>query len=192
MLGPTIEGSLITLAAIEREQLPLACRWSRDPAGMRYLGFTQPLTMADEERWYEQVSASQTDVVWAILREGQPIGSTGLHGIDWRNRRAVSGIWIGDTSQHGQGFGRETMQLRTAYAFEELNLEKVITTIVDENERSKRAAISAGYRQCGLHRRHFFREGRWLDEWLGEILRDDWLATHPRPTPMQPRHLPAS
>ena len=186
MLGPTMEGTLITLAAIEPEHLPLAVGWSRDRAGMRYLGFTQPLSMADEDRWYERVAASQTDVVWSILREGRCIGSTGLHSIDWRNRRAVSGIWIGDTAQHGQGLGREAMRLRTAYAFEELNLEKVLTDILDENVRSKRAAISAGYRQCGLRRRHVFREGRWLDEWLGEILREDWLAARAQPAPPPP------
>ena len=146
---------------------------------MRYLGIAQPLTMKDEERWYEHIVASRTEGVWAILREGQAIGTTGPHDIDWRNHRAVSGIWIGDTSQHGRGFGREAMRLRTAYAFEELNLEKVVTVILDENERSTRAAVSAGCRQCGLHRRHFFREGR-------------CLSVHPRVPAAGTRRVPAA
>lgn len=176
MWGPVIAGTSVTLAPIEPEHLANVVQWSRDPTGMRYLGMTRPLTMADEEVWFQRMSASDTDVIWAILREGRIIGNTGLHAIDWRNRNAVSGIWIGDTTQHGKGYGRETMQLRTAYAFTELGLEKVMTMIFAENEASRRAAECAGYRQCGLRRRHAFRGGRWLDQWLGEVLRDEWLA----------------
>ena len=99
-----------------------------------------------------------------------------INGIDWRNRRAVSGIWIGDTTQHGKGFGRETMRLRTAYAFQEFGLEKMMTNIMADTTPSRRAAESAGYRQCGLHRRHLFRQGRRHGEWLGEVLRDEWIA----------------
>jgi RimJ/RimL family protein N-acetyltransferase len=167
---------LIALAPIEPEHLPNFVRWSRDPRGMRYLGMTRPLTMADEEQWYQRTNASETDVVWAILRDGQIIGNAGLHTIDWRNRNAVSGIWIGDTAQHGKGYGGETMRLRTAYAFRELGLEKVMTMIFSDNDSSRRAAERAGYRQCGLRRRHVYRDGRWLDQWLGEVLREEWLA----------------
>lgn len=176
MLGPIIEGALVTLAPLEREHLPNFCRWSRDPHGMRYLGITQPLSMTEEEKWYDRIVAAPSNVIWAILREGQHIGSTSLDDIDWRNRNAVSGTWIGDTAHHGRGFGRETMRLRTAYAFQELGLEKVMTIILADNTPSRRAAESAGYRQCGLRRRHVFRGGQWHDLWLGELLRDEWLA----------------
>lgn len=177
MWGPVIVGSLVTLAPVEPEHLPNWVRWSRDPRGMRYLGIVRPMTMADEEQWYQRMTTSETDVVWALLREGQHIGSTALHAIDWRNRHAVSGIWIGEVSQHGKGCGGEAMRLRTAHAFNELGLEKVTTEILAENEASRRAAERAGYRQCGLRRRHVFRHGRWLDQWLGEVLRDEWLAS---------------
>jgi RimJ/RimL family protein N-acetyltransferase len=176
MLGPVIEGTLITLAPIEREHLENYCRWSRDPRGVRYLPRQFPLTMDDEQRFYERVSTSREDVVWAILREGRHIGSTGLHGIDWQHRKATSGTWIGETAEHGKGFGREAMALRTAYAFNELGLNKVLTEIIELNEASRRAALRAGYRECGRFRRHLFREGTWWDVWLGEVLRDEWEA----------------
>ena len=180
MLGPSIVGALITLAPVEREHLPLFCRWSRDPIGMRYLGISHPLDLQEEERWYEQQVNSARDVVWVILVDGQPIGNTGLHTIDWRNRRAISGIWIGETSQHGRGYGKEAMALRTAYAFEQLNLEKVETTIMLENQASLRAAQRAGYQQCGLYRRHLFRDSHWHDVWIGEVLREEWLVARQR------------
>ena len=32
----------------------------------------------------------------------------------------------------------------------------------------------AGFRGCGLRRRNVFVDGEWHDEWLGELLRDEW------------------
>ena len=66
------------------------------------------------------------------------------------------------------------MRLRTAYAFEQLNLRKLMTEVFVENEASKRALEKNGYRTAGTHKQHFFTRGKWHDVWLGEILRDEW------------------
>jgi len=183
VLGPRIEGKLIDLAPVEHEYLPNFCRWSRDPVGIRYLLLQHPFTMEDEEAWYAQISGSPNDVIWAILREGRHIGNIGLHRIDWRNRSAGGGIWIGEICEHGKGFGSEAMALRTRYAFLELGLNKVMTSSIMDNVASRRAAMRAGYHECGIRRQHFYRDGKWHDEWLGEVLRDEWLAGLTAQTP---------
>jgi len=38
----------------------------------------------------------------------------------------------------------------------------------------------AGYRQCGLYRRHFLVDGQWHDMWIGEIFKNDWEAQEGR------------
>ena len=45
---------------------------------------------------------------------------------------------------------------------------------LEGNEASARAQASAGYREVGRFRGQYFREGRWLDEVLTELLREDW------------------
>ena len=42
------------------------------------------------------------------------------------------------------------------------------------NVGSRRALEKAGYRQCGVMRRHFLVNGRWVDVWMAEIHREDW------------------
>lgn len=39
---------------------------------------------------------------------------------------------------------------------------------------SLRILDKAGYRPCGLLRLHCFFGDEWRDEWLGEILREEW------------------
>jgi RimJ/RimL family protein N-acetyltransferase len=52
-----------------------------------------------------------------------------------------------------------------------------VTTESDiENTASRRAALRAGYRECGRYRQHRYGDGSWHDVWRGEVLRDEWEA----------------
>jgi RimJ/RimL family protein N-acetyltransferase len=153
-------------------------RWFAEPELTNYMIVRNPPSLEQEEEWLAHMARSEHDVVWAIvLRDtGTLIGNTGLHRIDWRHRHAHSGIIIGEPSQWGKGYATEAMRLRTAYAFRELGLEKVLSSVYSGNEASRRALEKAGYRQCGLLRRNRYFNGEWHDEWLGEVLREEWEA----------------
>ena len=73
-----------------------------------------------------------------------------------------------------KGIATEAMAMRTRFAFRELNLHKIRTRAFMENKASIRALEKAGYRQTGVLREEFYRDGRWHDVWCGEVLREDW------------------
>lgn len=177
MFGPILRGTKIHLAPPQPSYLETYIRWFADLMVTRYLSIPSTLSLKQEEEWFERMSSAPDHVVWAILlnEDDTLIGNTGLHSIDWRHRHAESGIMIGETVHWGKGYASEAMRLRTAYAFSELGLEKVGTRVYDDNVASRRALEKAGYRQCGLLRRQRFGGGKWHDEWLGEILRDEWV-----------------
>jgi RimJ/RimL family protein N-acetyltransferase len=176
MFGPIIHGTLISLVPPQSEYLASYVRWFADTDVTRHLLLRNPPSLQQEATWFERVAGSQEDIVWAIvLNEGERlIGNTGLHQINWRHRHAHSGIMIGEKDQWGKGYASEAMRLRTAYAFHELGLEKILTSVYADNHGSRRALEKAGYRQCGLLRRQRYYAGTWHDEWMGEILRDEW------------------
>jgi RimJ/RimL family protein N-acetyltransferase len=131
------------------------------------------------------VAASDKDLVWAVSvgDNGLLAGVIALHRIDWQHRHAWIEIVLGERSVWGQGYATEAMPLVTGHAFHELGLEKVLASVYAGNERSIRMAEKQGYRQCGLLRRNAFFGGEWHDEWLGEILRDEWAKPGPRGGP---------
>lgn len=178
MFGPILTGERIRLVPPGEEMIPLFCEWFADTTVNRYLNLRFPPSSKMEEEWYNRTARSDHDIVWAITVEGKPIGSTGIHSIDWLNRHATTGTIIGDRSEWGKGYGSETMRLRTRYAFENLNLEKLMTQVFEGNDASRRALEKAGYRQYGLAHKHMYLNGKWYDSWMGEILRDDWLAAN--------------
>ncbi|MBC8103699.1 MAG: GNAT family N-acetyltransferase [Cytophagales bacterium] len=179
MFGPVIVGESITLAPLTPEMLPNYIRWFADTDVTRYLGVSHCPTLAMEQAWFEEMAKSDTSIVWAILVEDQHIGSTGIHQINWRNQRAITGNVIGDKTQWGKGYGSEAVRLRTAYAFTNTTLEKLETEAFAENIGSRRCLEKAGYRQYGVARRHVFRAGKWHNMWLADLLRDEWLASTP-------------
>ena len=176
MFGPVIEGERVRLEPPRPEYAAAFQRWFADMEVTRYLRQRHPPTLRQEEESLEKAAEDPHRVLWAIvLKEGgKLIGGTLLEKIDWRNRDAESGIMIGDKSEWRRGYASEVMRLRTEYAFMELGLRKVWTGVEMANEGSRRALEKAGYRQCGLLRRHVFVNGQWLDVWLAEIHREDW------------------
>ena len=181
MLGPVIEGRYIRLEPPRTEHAEMFQRWFADMEVTRYLLSRHPPSLRQEESFLEEAAVNPDSVLWeiALADAGQtgtstPIGATGLDRIDWRNRKAESGIMIGDKSHWGRGYASEAMRLRTEYAFLELGLRKVRTGVWLPNHGSRRALEKAGYRQCGLMRHQAFVNGQWLDVWLAEIHREDW------------------
>jgi RimJ/RimL family protein N-acetyltransferase len=181
MLGPILFGERVRLGAPDTTMLPTFIRWLADPDVSRYLGMGFPPSEAMEQEWFDRTARSEADIVWAVWATDQGdgpklIGTTGIHRIDWRNRNAITGNLIGEKSEWGKGYGSEVVALRTRYAFEQLNLEKVMTEAFTENRGSIRALEKAGYRQNGVKRRHVYRHGRWHDFWTADLLREEWEA----------------
>lgn len=176
MLGPVLEGDRLRLGPPAPEHLPVFLGWFADPHITRFLFHRSPFSLRQEEEWLDRMSRSEEDMVWTIVLQatGTLIGTTALHRITWRHRHATNGITIGERAQWGHGYATEAIRLTTAYAFHELGLEKVLTEVYEGNDASRRAMERVGFRQCGLLRRNRFFDGRWHDEWLGEILREEW------------------
>ena len=176
MFGPVIEGERVRLEPPRGEWAPIYQRWFADMEVTRYLLNRHPPTERQENDFLEQAAEDPSRVLWAItLRDtGALIGATVLEKIDWRSRDAESGLMIGDKTLWRRGHASEAMRLRTEYAFLELDLRKVWTGVWMPNQGSRRALEKAGYRQCGLMRRHAYVDGQWVDVWLAEVHREDW------------------
>jgi RimJ/RimL family protein N-acetyltransferase len=175
MLGPILEATRVRVEPPRPEHLPRFVAWFSDPEVTRYLLRRFPPSLRQEERWLESMASSEADIVWAVVLKdtGTAIGVTALHRIDWRYRHGWIEISLGERTMWGKGYATETLRRCTAYAFEELGLEKVLASVYSGNEASLRMLKKIGYEQCGLLRRNAFFGGEWHDEWLGEILREN-------------------
>lgn len=83
--------------------------------------------------------------------EGDFVGGTGLHRIDWNVRRFELGYWC-RTSRQGRGYVTEAAQALTAFALDTLRARRVEVRMDDTNERSWRVAQRSGFALEGVLR----------------------------------------
>lgn len=132
-----------------------------------------PISMAAEEKWFDRL-ADRPDIMFTIcLIDGTPIGCTGLHNIHWISRLAETGTWIAP-QYWGRGYGTEAKMLLLKYAFDTLNLRKIVSGAVAFNGRSIGHNRNCGYRITGRLKRHHFINGRYYDEVLLACFREWW------------------
>ncbi|MBM3470915.1 MAG: GNAT family N-acetyltransferase [Armatimonadetes bacterium] len=173
-----LRGEKVRLVPVDRSlHFDNALRWMNDPEVTRYLNLSTGVTPGMEEEWIQRVQKRDNDFTWAIHDErNRHIGFTGLHGIDWRQRRATSGIVIGDKDAWGQGYATDVLRVRTKFAFETLNLHRVESEALADNRASQQALEKAGYKREGVFRKRIWAEGRWHDTIRYAILDEDYFA----------------
>ncbi|MDQ6709407.1 MAG: GNAT family N-acetyltransferase [Candidatus Dormibacteraeota bacterium] len=179
MFGPVIKGRLVTLRPPRAEEAVMLVTWFEDREITRFMKLQFPPSLDAEKEWLEKMAKGADDIVWAIEMSNRLIGVTGIHKINWPQQRASTGTLIGDKSAWGKGIATEVMALRTRFAFTQLPLRKLHSSVIDGNEASLRAQRKAGYREVGRYHEHWFRDGRWRDEILTEVLKSDWLLANP-------------
>jgi RimJ/RimL family protein N-acetyltransferase len=173
-----LKGDRVRLVPPDRTlHLENALLWMNDPEVTATLKLNLGVTRRQEEQFFDRIeTGSNTDFAWAIVDEkSRHIGFIGLHGIDWRNRRATGGLVIGDRSAWGRGYATGAVKVRTRFAFEELGLHRIAGHTM--NPAMKRVYEKCGYKHEGVARAMFWRAGRWHDADLFAILEEDWFAS---------------
>lgn len=171
--------------ALERQDLPAFLKWINDPEVRYGLGLFLPLSMDDEQEWFERVRARPPDernLVIEIRQSpgevGEPswkmIGNLGFFNLDNRNRSAELGIIIGDKDCWNQGYGTEAVGLLLKHGFNTLNLNRIYLLVLETNPRAIRAYEKAGFSHEGRQRQAEFRDGKYLDLLVMSILKDEF------------------
>jgi ribosomal-protein-alanine N-acetyltransferase len=179
VLGPRLIGKTCLLRPIREDEAELMSRWFEDPAVTRSILRRFAPSLSEERAWLERAATDQNTILWGIEAEGRLVGSSAIHAIDWANQHGQTGTVIGDRAFWGRSLGSGSMWLRTEFAFDQTTLRKLTSSYLEFNLASWRAQAKAGYREVGRRRQHYYRDGRWWDEILTEVMREDWAALRP-------------
>jgi len=180
-----LESERLWYRAPEPADAPHFTRFLHDPRVRRNLGIGRfPFNEAGEAKWIEGRShpplfdaAADVSLCVGIKGESEPLGSTGLHHINWLNRHAEWGILIGRPDQWGKGYGREIARTTLRYAFETLNLNRVGLRVNAGNLGGIKAYESAGFKREGVMRQAVYLDDRYEDQLFMAVIRDEWPRT---------------
>ncbi len=114
--------------------------------------------------------------VIALKENDQYIGSIGLHGIDWINRRAELGIVIGYEEYLDKGYGTEAIKLLLDFSFRQINLHRVRLRVHEYNQRGIQCYKNCGFKEEGRMRDEIFYQGKFWDMIFMGILEDEYIS----------------
>lgn len=176
-----ISGKRVRLRGVERSDVPSFQAWLNDPEVTAGLSTHLPLSLIEEEQWLDKLSQMDPherplaievheDQAWRL------IGNSGFFNLEWTNRCAEVGLFIGDKLLWNKGYGTEVMQLLLKHGFETLNLHRIFLRVFSTNPRARRSYEKAGFILEGTMREAAYRHGRYADVHIMSVLRSEWNA----------------
>lgn len=170
-----IKGKIVTLRAIEKEDLELLREMLNDSEMENLVvGWSFPVSKYQQEKWYENSINDKNNLRFIIEVEGEALGLATLTNIDWKNRRAVHGIKLAKQNNRRKGIGRDTVMAIMKYAFDELQLNRLDGSWFEENISSKTMYMKCGWKEEGKLREYIFKNGRYRDLMSVGILKKEY------------------
>jgi RimJ/RimL family protein N-acetyltransferase len=176
-------GNHLSLAAMQERYISEFVVWANDITATEGTRMIPPMSFEEEIEWLRGLPArKKTENIFAVLvhegtrdaRKYRYIGHTGIHGMMWPDGVGVTGSILIDKQRWEKGYGTEAKLLLLNHAFNVCGLRKVSSTVKAFNARSLGHLIKCGYQIVGRKKAQSFHQGRFVDEILLEVFRDEW------------------
>lgn len=172
-----IVGSKVQLRPIEVRDQAFIHSLNSDPVvRANVVGWDWPSSQHQQEEWFETNTSTSTHR-WVVEDHGgDPLGLTGLWDVDWHNRNAMTALKLGGESpQRGRGLGTDAIMTVMAFAFYDVGLERLYSSILADNAASLKAYTErCGWSLEGTSRRHVWRHGQFKDLLQVGVLKGDF------------------
>ena len=174
-----IQGSVLGLRAIEREDLQLLKQWRNIPSLRKNFREFKELNYQNQEDWFAKLNSSKNDFMFMIetVEDKKPLGACGLLYVNWIIRSADFSFYIGDQAKYidDQGYADEAASLLINYGFKTLNLHKIWMELYEfDTAKINFFTKRFGFKIDGVLRDNCFDEGRYWSSSIISLLSRDW------------------
>ena len=166
------------LREIERKDLDLINSWRNDPELIEQLGSSfRFINYEVDQKWFDSyMNKRASQVRCAIVDDvdDKILGLVSLVSIDQMNQSAEFHIMIGNRDNQGKGIGSFAVREMLKHAFNDMNLNRIELTVLENNNRAKHLYEKNGFICEGRKRKAKFKGGRFVDMLMYAIIRDDY------------------
>ena len=175
-----INGNLVALSAVEKEDLRQFRDWRNNPNFNKHFREYRQLSMRHQEQWFEEkIITDPGTMMFSIRRmdDGELLGCCGFVYINWIYRHADLSLYIGwdDAYIDNNGYAEESCRLLLDQGFKELCLNKIWTEIYEFDEKKRELYERFGFQQDGLLRENYWHDGKWWNSIIISLLSREYL-----------------
>jgi len=154
--------------------LETVLNWRIQPEISRYLLTKVEYDLEKQYQWFDKVSKDESYRYWIISYQDIPIGLLNLAAIDRKNFRCSAGYYIGEL-QYRQ-LGAMISPYLYNYVFQKMKFRKIYGEVVAGNKNIMKIHRMHGFREVGIYRDHIFKDDKFHDIILIELLSEVWLG----------------
>ncbi|UVS67869.1 GNAT family N-acetyltransferase [Nitrososphaera viennensis] len=179
MVVPVIEGKRIVLRTLEKSDARSIQENLNDKEVSRYTRIIPyPYTLRharDFIKIAQHFGSREEDYAFGIeIKETRKIiGVISLARIDYQNRNAEVGYWLGK-KYWGRGIAKEALLGILNFGFDNLKLFRIYASVMHPNTASVKLLEKAGFEFEGRMRKSVLKDGKWLDELRYSILEEEY------------------
>ena len=179
----TIETTRLRLRHFRDSDLPAFIAYRNDPVVAKYQsweGISEPEAYAflqEQKGTQPGVPGQGMQIAIEFKETGMLIGDCYFTINDHDERQAEIGYTLSRACQ-GQGFATEAISCLLTYAFVTFHLHRIIAITDCENAASVALLERLGMRCEGHFLQNVWFKGKWGDEYLYAILKQEWLNKH--------------
>ena len=177
----TLHGLLVDLVPMTRvfSDEKMYEYWNNESRLWATMGDQAPTSKAQIKRIVEERANGRENGYTGVhfmmkARDGNVIGSIGLGWVNEWHRFAWMGAWIGEADYWGGGHGTDALLLTCQYAFDWLDMRRLILVTMGLNERAQRNVEKVGFRLEARQRESTKVNGQAVDGLMYGMLLSEW------------------
>ena len=165
------------LREMERGDLKTINQWRNDKEVIDLLGAPfRFINLEVDEQWYEQYMKNRNqNIRCAIVDDSDKkiVGLISLVSINYLNQSGELHIMIGDKKNQGKGAGTFAVREMIHHAFDNMNLQRIELTVLENNTRAIHLYEKCGFKYEGRKRKAKYKNGEFVDMLMYAILREE-------------------
>jgi len=164
---------LFKFIKLSEQYIDLVFEWRTNLEVSRFLFTNISNDIEIHKQWFNKISKDQNYKYWVIVFNDIPIGIINLASIDRNNFHVSAGYYIGDLKY--RSLGAMPLPYLYNYVFQKMKFKKIFGEIIAENKNVLLIHQMHGYRKVGIYKEHIFKDDKFYDVVLVELLAETWL-----------------
>lgn len=169
----------IKLRTIRDDDLEMIMNWRMRPDITKFMNTNPKLTLEGQRRWLSSISKNENVKYWMIEIDGFAAGVINLADIDWKNRTASWGYYIGEKRLRSFNVALSLEMSLYDYVFEELNFTELHNEVLSLNKGVIKIHCLCGSRIVNEVKGEVIKEGVSYDVTHISITAEDWKNIKP-------------
>lgn len=142
-----LEGEKLYYRKIVEADTDMVLRWRNSDYVRNHFIHRDMISREEHLRWlHSKVETGK--VIQFIMVERTtdiPVGSVYLRDVEYEEKTAEYGIFIGEADSRGKGYGTEAAQVIIKYAFGQLRMKSLALRVLEDNKRAIQSYEKAGF-----------------------------------------------